>query len=90
MIGEKGNKDAAEKLAKEQELQKIHVKKEDVEVIVSKQGSCPITLGRHSTVFLRFIYLFQINELLIPRQQAEKVLREHRGDVVKALISLTN
>lgn len=35
MIGEKGNKDAAEKLAKEQELQKIHVKKEDIEVIVS-------------------------------------------------------
>lgn len=41
MIGEKGNKDAAEKLAKEQELQKIHVKKEDVEVIVSK--SIPVS-----------------------------------------------
>lgn len=46
MIGEKGNKDAAEKLAKEQELQKIHVKKEDVEVIVSKQRFCAIISGR--------------------------------------------
>ncbi|XP_031618105.1 huntingtin-interacting protein K [Contarinia nasturtii] len=64
IFGDKRNKEAAEKLAKEQELQKIHVKKEDIEVIV--------------------------NELLISRQQAEKVLREHRGDVVNALIALTN
>lgn len=32
----------------------------------------------------------QINEMLIPRAQAEKVLREHRGDVVAALDSLTD
>lgn len=35
IFGDKRNKEAAEKLAKEQELQKIHVKKEDIEVIVS-------------------------------------------------------
>ncbi|XP_055324040.1 huntingtin-interacting protein K [Sitodiplosis mosellana] len=64
IFGDKRNKEAAEKLAKEQELQKIHVKKEDIDIIV--------------------------NELLISRQQAEKVLREHRGDVVNALIALTN
>lgn len=32
----------------------------------------------------------QTNEILISRQQAEKVLREHRGDVVSALEALTN
>lgn len=35
IFGDKRNKETAEKLAKEQELQKIHVKKEDVELIVS-------------------------------------------------------
>lgn len=35
IFGDKRNKEAAEKLAKEQELQKVHVKKEDIEVIVS-------------------------------------------------------
>lgn len=36
IFGDKRNKETAEKLAKEQELQKIHVKKEDIELIVSK------------------------------------------------------
>lgn len=35
IFGDKRNKEAAEKLAKEQELQKVQVKKEDIEVIVS-------------------------------------------------------
>lgn len=35
IFGDKRNKEAAEKLAKEQELQKIQVKKEDIELIVS-------------------------------------------------------
>lgn len=35
IFGDKRNKEAAEKLAKERELQKIHVKKEDIELIVS-------------------------------------------------------
>lgn len=60
MIGEKGNKDAAEKLAKEQELQKIHVKKEDVEVIVSKYRSWSIVqlLLADTTIFFCFMHLF--------------------------------
>ena len=37
-----------------------------------------------------FFSFAQVNELLISRQQAEKVLREHRGDVVNALTALTN
>lgn len=30
-----------------------------------------------------------MNEMLISRQQAEKVLREHRGDIILALQALT-
>jgi hypothetical protein len=35
-IGDKRNKDQAAKLEKERELQKVSIKKEDVELIVSK------------------------------------------------------
>lgn len=35
MFEEKRNKENEEKLAKEQELQKVQVKKEDIELIVS-------------------------------------------------------
>ncbi|XP_055381439.1 huntingtin-interacting protein K [Condylostylus longicornis] len=63
-FGDKRIKEDQEKLAKERELQKIHVKKEDIELIM--------------------------NEMLISRTQAEKVLREQRGDVVAALEVLTN
>lgn len=34
MFQEKRNKENEEKLAKERELQKVHVKKEDIELIV--------------------------------------------------------
>jgi len=33
---------------------------------------------------------FQVNEMLISRNLAERKLREHRGNVVEALIELTN
>lgn len=95
IFGDKRNKEAAEKLAKEQELQKIHVKKEDIEVIVSVNWLVVLILT-FDRIFISnnvssMIYSVpQVNELLIPRQQAEKVLREHRGDVVNALIALTN
>jgi len=36
IFGDKRNKEAAEKLAKEQELQKIQVKKEDIDLIISE------------------------------------------------------
>ncbi|XP_055850210.1 huntingtin-interacting protein K [Episyrphus balteatus] len=58
-FGDKRIKEDEEKLAKERELQKVQVKKEDIELIM--------------------------NEMLISKQQAEKVLREQRGDVVAAL-----
>lgn len=35
MFGDKRNRETEEKLAKERELQKVHVKKEDIELIVS-------------------------------------------------------
>ena len=33
---------------------------------------------------------FQENEMEIPRSVAERKLREHKGDVVQALVELTN
>ena len=55
---------SAEKLAKEKELAKVSIKKEDVDLIVE--------------------------ELEIPKAKAERTLREHQGNVVEALASLTN
>ena len=51
-------------MAREKELAKVSIKKEDVDLIVE--------------------------EMEIPRSKAEKTLREHQGDVVKALATLTN
>lgn len=63
-IGDIRNKEALEKQAREKELLKVSIKKEDVDLIV--------------------------NEMEIPRAKAERFLREYRGNVVEALISLTN
>ncbi|KAG8232530.1 hypothetical protein J437_LFUL012160 [Ladona fulva] len=64
LIGDRRNKEAAEKMAKERELLKVSIKKEDVELIVK--------------------------EMEIPRSKAEHTLREHHGNIVEALIALTN
>ncbi|GBP58786.1 Huntingtin-interacting protein K [Eumeta japonica] len=64
LIGDRRNKEAAERLEKEKELQKVLVKKDDIELIV--------------------------REMEISRTIAERTLREHRGDVVAALTTLTN
>uniref|UniRef100_A0A336L6I1 CSON005697 protein n=1 Tax=Culicoides sonorensis TaxID=179676 RepID=A0A336L6I1_CULSO len=64
IFAEKRNKEDELKMAKERELQKIQVKKEDVELIM--------------------------HEMEISRYQAEKTLREHQGNVVNALVALTN
>ena len=54
----------AEKLARERELAKIAISKEDVDLIMS--------------------------EMELPKDKAERTLREHGGDVVKALTALVN
>jgi len=64
LIGDKRSKETAERVARQKELAKVAVKKEDVELIVQ--------------------------ELEIPRTQAELKLREHNGSVVDALIALTD
>lgn len=84
MFGDKRNRETEEKLAKERELQKVHVKKEDIELIVSIE-KCYWRLI--SNLSMKFI---QINEMLITRDQAENALRENRGDLVAALETLTN
>ncbi|XP_017776560.1 PREDICTED: huntingtin-interacting protein K [Nicrophorus vespilloides] len=63
-IGDQRNKEALEKQAREKELLKVSIKKEDVDLIVK--------------------------EMEISRSQAERTLREHHGNVVNALITLTN
>ncbi|KAK0168298.1 hypothetical protein PV327_002121 [Microctonus hyperodae] len=64
IIGDRRNKEAAEKKAKEKELLKVSIKKEDVDLIMK--------------------------EMEINRNLAERTLREHRGNVVDALVTLTN
>ncbi|XP_050506676.1 huntingtin-interacting protein K [Diabrotica virgifera virgifera] len=63
-IGDRRNKDALEKQAREKELLKVSIKKEDVDLIV--------------------------REMEISRTLAERTLREYNGNVVNALVSLTN
>ncbi|XP_023171444.1 huntingtin-interacting protein K [Drosophila hydei] len=58
-FGNQRSKENELRVAKEKELQKVQVKKEDIELIM--------------------------NELLVTKAQAEKVLREQSGDVVAAL-----
>nr|CAD7451375.1 unnamed protein product [Timema bartmani] len=64
IIGDRRNKEAAEKMARERELLKVSIKKEDVDLIM--------------------------RELEISRSKAERTLREHHGDVVQALVALTD
>ncbi|XP_008546877.1 huntingtin-interacting protein K [Microplitis mediator] len=64
IIGDRRNKEQAEKKAKERELLKVSIKKEDVDLIMK--------------------------EMEISRSRAERTLREHRGNVVDALVTLTN
>ncbi|XP_065219060.1 huntingtin-interacting protein K [Planococcus citri] len=64
IIDDRRNKEAAEKRAKENELLKVSIKKEDVDLIVK--------------------------EMEITRSVAERTLRVHNGNVVNALIALTN
>ncbi|ALC47230.1 CG9922 [Drosophila busckii] len=58
-FGNQRSKENELRVAKEKELQKVQVKKEDIELIM--------------------------NELLVTKAQAEKVLREQSGNVVAAL-----
>uniref|UniRef100_A0A0V0G416 Putative huntingtin n=1 Tax=Triatoma dimidiata TaxID=72491 RepID=A0A0V0G416_TRIDM len=64
IIGDRRNKEVAEKIAKERELLKISINKEDVDLIV--------------------------REFEVARIKVERILREHSGDVVEALIALTS
>ncbi|XP_054162813.1 huntingtin-interacting protein K-like [Oppia nitens] len=64
MIGDKRSKETAERVARMNELAKVVINKEDVELI--------------------------IKEMEIPRSTAELKLRECAGNVVDALIALTD
>ncbi|XP_076300970.1 huntingtin-interacting protein K [Lasioglossum baleicum] len=64
LIGDQRTKELAAKKARERELLKVPIKKEDVDLMVK--------------------------EMEISRTTAEHTLREHRGNIVEALITLTN
>jgi NACalpha-BTF3-like transcription factor len=63
-LGNKQVEEAAKKSAKEKELAKVSIKKEDVDLIA--------------------------DEMEISKTKAERTLREHAGNIVEALASLTN
>ena len=56
--------EAAKRMAREKELAKVSIKKEDVEL--------------------------SVKEMEISKDKAERTLREHAGNIVEALASLTN
>ncbi|CAG2053287.1 unnamed protein product [Timema podura] len=128
IIGDRRNKEAAEKMARERELLKVSIKKEDVDLIAREsahfyQLTAPkivsdftalvksfILFGLPVTRQLGFKFLPVISrspplptswlpplstqlwmrELEISRSKAERTLREHHGDVVQALVALTD
>lgn len=64
LIGTKRSQEDAAKERRKQELDKVIIRKEDVELIMK--------------------------EMEIPESQAELTLRENNGNIVEALIALTN
>lgn len=64
LIGVRRSQETAEREKRRKELDKVTIRKEDVELIM--------------------------NEMEIPKTQAELTLRENNGDIVKALTALTN
>jgi NACalpha-BTF3-like transcription factor len=64
ITGDRRNKEAAEKMAKEREFLTVSIKNEDVDLIM--------------------------REMEISRTLAERTLCEHHGNVVEAVVSLTD
>lgn len=103
IIGDRRNKEVAEKRAKENELLKVSIKKEDVDLIVSwiffpwVESRLRIdnwTLEVSSSCLkVTECLLFdgsKVQEMEISKTVAERTLRMHHGNVVEALVSLTN
>lgn len=59
----------------DQELAKVVIKKHEVELIVSE----------YYHVMEANLVSTQMNELDVSKQTAERTLREHKGDIIKAL-----
>lgn len=49
-----------------------------------------VSVDLSTFLFMEGCLKFQVEEMEIPRAAAERSLREHKGDVVEALVSLTN
>ena len=69
-------------------------------LLVLKPGETLARLLNLQHIYLSIIFIiifsdnsffyYQVEEMEIPRAAAERSLREHKGDVVEALVSLTN
>lgn len=78
---------------REKELAKVTIKKEDVELIVSATLYFIHILKNiymNKALMLFFFLIGQMSEMEISRAVAERSLREHLGNVVEALVALTN
>lgn len=73
-------------------MAKVTIKKEDVELIVSYAAKDPLMHGLHQDSVLKRapVVTLQMSEMEISRAVAERSLREHMGNVVEALVALTN
>jgi len=77
---------ALDKLPPRQKESHPHVKREDIELIVSREFKGGVdTIGNGKTDSNRQT---KVHELEIPKSQAEKALNEAGGDVSKALKAL--
>ncbi len=83
-IDNRRSKEEAERQAKERELAKVSIKKEDVEVLVN--------FSQKKSIYLvtDLVLLLQLKETEIPRTRAERILRENKGDLVSALRQVIN
>ena len=70
---------------REKELAKVVVKKEDIELIV-RATQMRIYIRQKYRIW----YNSQVRELEISKSAAERSLREHKGNLIKALHSLTD
>ncbi|KAK7810198.1 hypothetical protein U0070_010362 [Myodes glareolus] len=81
VIGDRRSREQKAKQEREKELAKVTIKKEDLELIVSSNALVDAQVK---------FYLIWMTEMEISRAAAERSLREHMGNVVEALIALTN
>jgi NACalpha-BTF3-like transcription factor len=80
----------SEVVAKQQALAKIAIKKEDIELIVSGKTEKDNERDKLELIIFNIYSFEQMKELEVSKAEADLKLREHDGNLVEALIALTN